>query len=412
MTVDSINSPEMQLLLQCARTRTELTVAERIESLVQGRIDWPRICHLAARHGIQPLFCRNLAAICPDAVPHAVADRLRAASRLNVARSLYQAAELHRVFSIFGQGDLRAIAFKGPTLGHWAYGDPGLRESGDLDIVIHEQDMLTARELLRAHNYQERSEPLGEETHDTCSQRAPRYNVFVHKESRIIIDLQHSLEGPHFSFPLNDRELWARAGPREFFGRIITSFCRDDLLILLSVHGTKDVWHQLKWVCDLAELMQADGAVDWKSVLGRASRLHARRMLLLGTFLAHQLLGANLPAGMLREVRKSRSLVASAEAIMSSFFVAERNITTTERVMLYVRTDDGAWARAGRLTRCLGRYLRVIFVPSESDRQSVQLPDWLSFGYYVFRPIRLLLKYAVRPRLLFRTLRDWSRSFR
>ena len=400
--INSLGDPEVQLLLQCARTHVSPEAAEKIRGLAGETIDWTRVYQLAGQHGIRPLIYRNFQTICPDAIPDAVAKQLRASSRLNALRNLILIAELHRVLNMFRQREIPAIAFKGPALGNWIYGDPALREFGDLDIVVHEQHLWVARDLLTAHEYV------------ATQQCNPRYIKFVHSRSWVTIDLQASLESQHFSFPLDDRELWARAVPHQLAGQTVLSFCREDLLILLSVHGTKDVWSQLKWVCDLMELMHVDGDIDWTHVLDRATQLRAKRRLLLGAFLAHNLLTAHLPENVLHEVAKERSLVASAEAIMKSLFASNRRFTDFERVILYFRTDDTARERVGRFLRYLYlrylyRYLRKMVIPSESDRLFLHLPNWLSFAYYLIRPTRLFLKYGMRP--IMKVLRKWFESF-
>ncbi len=328
--INSLCDPEVQLLLQCARTHISPEAAKKIRDLAGETIDWTRVYQLAGQHGIRPLVYRSFQTICPDAIPDAVAKQLRAASQLNAARNLILIAELHRILKIFRQREVPAIAFKGPTLGSWTYGDSALRESGDLDIVVHEQHLSVARDLLTAHEY------------DAAQQDNPRYIKFIHSRSWVTIDLQASLESHPFSFPLDDHELWARAVPHQLAGQTVLSFCREDLLILLSIHGTKDVWSQLKWVCDLMELMHVDGDIDWTRVLGRATQLRAKRRLLLGVILAHRLLSAHLPETVLHEVAKERSVVGSAEAIMKSLFASNRRFTDYERVMLYARTDDTA----------------------------------------------------------------------
>ncbi len=49
-------------------------------------------------------------------------------------------AELKAVMGWLEAGDVPAIAYKGPTLAAWAYGDIALREFCDLDILVRPSD--------------------------------------------------------------------------------------------------------------------------------------------------------------------------------------------------------------------------------------------------------------------------------
>jgi hypothetical protein len=46
------------------------------------------------------------------------------------------------------------------------------------------------------------------------------------------------------------------------------------------VHGCAEFWHQLKLICDVAELIRVHKAMDWDELVRRASVVGSRRMLL------------------------------------------------------------------------------------------------------------------------------------
>lgn len=73
-------------------------------------------------------------------------------------------------------------------------------------------------------------------------------------------------------------------------------------MILLCVHGSKHAWEQLKWVCDVAELVRRRPTLDWSRVLFQAGEWGCRRMVLLGLAMAHSLFDTVLPSVVLREI--------------------------------------------------------------------------------------------------------------
>jgi hypothetical protein len=152
---------------------------------------------------------------------------------------------------------------------------------------------------------------------------------------------------------LDRDELWNHAETKSFAGRTILSFSAEDYLILLCVHGVKDLWVQLKWVCDIAALIDFGPEIDWELALDRAGRLGSRRMFLLGSLLAHRLFGVRLPGEVLRLMRK-RAVFASAETVISRILSGNQTTTDSYRISLYFKMDD---TLLDKVRRCR-RYIR------------------------------------------------------
>ena len=68
------------------------------------------------------------------------------------------------------------------------------------------------------------------------------------------------------------------------------------MLVVLTIQLRKDAWHsdnlRLSKICDIAELLRSQPAMDWIAVDRAAERLGCQRALSLGLRVAHELLGA------------------------------------------------------------------------------------------------------------------------
>ena len=144
----SRNRPEIDLLLNCARTRPDSETDERILGLVQNGVDWTFLFYSAFRHGVLPLLHQTLNKVCPRAVPDGTKEQLRKFSLENGRRNLYLAAELLKVLDILEGHGIFAVPFKGPVLAESVYGDLSLRGFVDLDILVHKRDAINARNCL------------------------------------------------------------------------------------------------------------------------------------------------------------------------------------------------------------------------------------------------------------------------
>src|SRR5690349_21560419 len=135
-------TPAARLLVACAAGRNAPT---------EG-VDWSEFLELAARHGLRALAHRAL-------------DGPRTPVPAQAARSLWMASverqrcnailsrELARVASALDDRGIACIPFKGPTLSLAAYGDAGVREFGDLDVLVRSRDVEAALRALEALGY-------------------------------------------------------------------------------------------------------------------------------------------------------------------------------------------------------------------------------------------------------------------
>jgi hypothetical protein len=389
--------PEFRLLLACCRRVFDAEASERIRKLADGEVDWACVVDAASEHGIRPLLYRNLSTVRADIVPPAILQALRVFSLENAGRNLVLAAEVLRLAAGLKDRRIDAVQFKGPVLGDWAFGDVGLRESSDLDLIVRKKHLQEAASFLCGEGYRRRSGEL---------QGSFKYNIFKNTDAGITVDLQASLEAPHFSFDLGTADIWNRVTSRRFMGQVVSTFSPEDFLILLCVHGVKDVWFQLKWLCDVAEIINNETTIDWNRLTGYAVRLRARRKFLVGALLAKRLLDSRVPEEIANDALRDPKVVGCADRIAGRLFGADRSFRNSERAALYFQTDDTVWEQ---LKRCLPYGvlgLRIVFVPTQNDRAFRRLPG-LSIAAFLVRPVRLLLNYGLHPRLALRELRKW-----
>lgn len=381
----SERSLETELLLACARARAAPAV---IRELASSRIDWPRLLGLAQHHALAPLVSWRLREACAEAVPGETLDALNECFRRNVARSLFLTGELLEILGVLRAAGVSAIPFKGPVLAWWLYGHPGLREFTDLDLLVRRKDVSRVRELLGARGYRSKAALDGrlERTFLRWSCQWP----LVRQDERAAVDLHWGIVPGYFSLRLEAEPLATVA----VAGREIPTFGPEDTLLILVIHGTKHCWMPLGLLCDLAMLIETAG-IDWERVLARAGALGLRRRLLVGLWLARELLGAALPERVLgRLAAEARALKLASE--IRERFLTDRPASGESR--FHLRSMDRMRDRVRFL-------LGTIFEPTEADWDSLRIPPSLFPLYYLARPLRLLAKHGsrqarrLRPRL-------------
>src|SRR5712692_6247020 len=143
----------LALLAACARRQFTDQGEDTIAALLRSGIDWESFLRASRRHGMMPLLYWHFQS-CADSVPPAVLTELSNYFRINSERNLLLTQEMIRLLGLFEAHGIPVIVFKGPPLATMAYGNPSLRRSADLDILVHKQDVPRLRVLLHAEGYQ------------------------------------------------------------------------------------------------------------------------------------------------------------------------------------------------------------------------------------------------------------------
>src|SRR5262245_55680778 len=141
------------LLLCCARTNADDRVVARLRELAAAEVDWEYLFQLARRHSIIPLLYVQLEQHASDLVRPPVLTKLKKHYLENSARNALLTGELCRLINLFRDEGIDAIAYKGPVLAQFAYGNLALRRFVDLDVIVRKSDVLQAREILLNEGY-------------------------------------------------------------------------------------------------------------------------------------------------------------------------------------------------------------------------------------------------------------------
>jgi hypothetical protein len=376
---------EMRLLLCCARTRTNPEMSQRIREAARKEIDWFQFIRLAVRHDTLSLIYSNLHRICPDIVPGGVLEPLRARHEAEALDGRLLAKELVDILGFLDSHGIQAVPFKGPALAVRLYGDLSLRGFGDLDIMVCERDVVRARRLLIDRGYAPASVDTGElqqllhERHELLLYRA---------DGKVRLDL-------HWRF--TNRAACLAGDPERFLknfetisvvGKEVRSLRLETYLLILSMHAAKHRWVQLKFICDIAEILAVPD-LDWRCVLEEADDLGLKRALGTGLLLAQGLLGTPLPPKLAQNLKFDRTVKAlTAQACTHLFAEPGERWGLQGGITCQLEIRERLQDR----TKIFLRYFLHKLKPSEPDRWFLPMPRYLSLAYYVVRPVRLALE--------------------
>ncbi|HXG19024.1 MAG TPA: nucleotidyltransferase family protein [Methylomirabilota bacterium] len=386
-------------------------MAQRIRQLVQERVDWNYLIQMAFYHGMTPLLFWNLSQFCPDNIPQPILSQLKASSNAVARWNLSLTRELLKLLNLFRDLGLRAIPFKGPVLTAAAYGNLALRYFDDLDILLPREDILEAKKALLLQGYRPKLQlTAGQET---VYLRSHHDYKFIRANDGCTVELQWGVTQWAFAFPFDFDDMWERREIVSLAGVAVPNLPLEDLLLILCVHGAKHRWEQLKWICDIAELIAAYGQrIDWGRLTGQARALGGERMLLLGLFLAHDLLSAVLPEEVLKKIHNDPQVKLLAGQVGERLFceASPPARLCDEPPFFYWKVREHWRDKLALWWRYFPEYFFRMIVPNERDREFWLLPSLPPGGYYLIRPVRLIGEYL--PDFLRRplTLRKGDRT--
>jgi hypothetical protein len=141
----------------------------------------------------------------------------------------------------------------------------------------------------------------------------------------------------------------------------------------------------LKWICDVAELIRVH-PLDWGLVLRRARQLGCERILLLGLFLARQVLGTTLPLEILSRMSDQPVVGELASLVLSQLFAEPpAPVAIWKYCLLYLRAHE-------RLRDRIRYGLALLLNLGEEDWKS--FPGVPPVLHHFLRPFRLAEKYG------------------
>jgi hypothetical protein len=371
-------SKEWVALLECASGNAD---SSRLRELLRNA-PWPALFTLAEEHGVIALLAASLHRFEENIVPSEIAQKMRECHRTQVLSTLKMTAELFRLMELFRAAALDTMLVKGPTLAVRAYGEPGSRHYGDLDLLVSHRDIRRATELMIAAGY--KSDISLDAIH---AEKIPGQYLFVRTTAPLLVELHTERTMRYFPRPLPLETLFARREYVLIDGHEIPALSIEDELVLICIHGAKHLWERLALIADVAAFVTRQIDLNWEHSFKTARDLGADRMLHTGLLLARNLLHAPLPQDIQTRIHADASASRLAVQIVSWLpFAGHAPPGLLSRILFRMRMRGSAVAGFGYL-------LRLTFSPTQEDWSAV---DGEKPGGYLAplrRPFRLANKY-------------------
>ena len=373
--------PAGRAILAGAHSRADAIDHEVLATALGEVTDWDFLLRAASWHHVAGLLHH---AFQPHtaALPAHVQDDLHRMHGTISRHNLLLTGEVLRLLQAFEDADVPAVPLKGPALAALCYYRFSLRPAGDIDFLVPRPQFAAADAVLRAAGYRVAS--CAASTDEAMDAQIGR--EYVHPERKAVAELHGYFLHAMHQFDLTPEAVWERLATTTLDGRTIPCLSPEDTLLYLCAHGAKHHYERLKWVCDIAELLRSDAALDWSVLWSRAHALRSRRLLLLGLHLADRLLGAPVPQSIARQAATNAAVQRMAQQVVRWLFTEPFHRPESLAAYRFHLQMRERW----RDRRAYLAHLATLAVqPTAKDRAFVPLPRALDPLYYAVRPLRL-----------------------
>jgi hypothetical protein len=166
------------------------------------RIDLPTTLSLTIAHSIVPIVYRVMKELGDPS-----AEVFRSTFDDDARFSLALAAELCAIAEQLQDRGIPFLPLKGPMLSQRLHGDPAIRASGDLDILIQPGDVLAVRDLLIGTGYRVAS-PTHWPGDSACLKSRECELLMAHREHQLTVDLHWRILPWYFASGFDESSVW------------------------------------------------------------------------------------------------------------------------------------------------------------------------------------------------------------
>jgi Uncharacterised nucleotidyltransferase len=313
-------SPEFRLAAGCAMWPPTDRRTQAIRTAAAAPIDWARLLRVARRHQVIGLVHEGLAQVQPD-VPSEIAGEIGAQSAMLVRENLEMARESLRLQRLFEGADLPVLFVKGAALAVLAFGNLGLRNGQDIDLLVAYEKLPAATELMLRAGYRRFDPP------PNISDAQLRLVMPLRKDLGFVHDATGLRAELHWRLFLNpyamaEASIMAASRLVPVAGAAgLRTLGAEDLFAYLCMHGALHWWNRLKWLADVNALIGSMPEDGLERLVRAAEARGAGRAAAHALLLCRKLFQTPLPTSLTATLDKSvtmRWLEATAVSAMTT----------------------------------------------------------------------------------------------
>jgi len=326
-------TPKLLLLAACASRRQAGALAGPIREAAGNISAWQEVVAAVHRHRMAAIVWKGLN-IAGCSLPADVEVALRNAATRDIRQIVRLVAEAATIQALLAASGLKVMMAKGPALSLQAFGDMTLRQCRDLDLLVKPDDILQARRILIDAGFNQNFPKGMDDESELKLWLWMKKDLAFDGPSGATIELHSRLQrNPHIFNEATLQHESVRLAPNV----TVEALSGDDLFIYLCLHGSGHLWERMKWLADVAALIDRDPSrlpLLWKRARAEGSAVAVG----LALRLCNRIFGTEIPPQIRRDldrIWRLRFLEANSFAAMTDKETGpERKFGSTKMILL------------------------------------------------------------------------------
>lgn len=367
-------NPEIVLLLLCCRVFLKTAWEDVLRIFIQqNEIEWKKVYQLSRVHRIRPVVFSVLNTV-KEVVDKDVLEQFYHFCRRLTSLSFNRKLEADRILNILHEKAIRAKLYKGVDFAILAYGDIGMREFTDNDVIIEKKDLPAIINVMDGEGYEMKE---GE-----FYNRFPKKFLRIHKD---IVFYKKMINGKTIAFEFH-------FGPIQYFSLCQESFAEligEDYLSSERVYDNKDYFKLMlinngaaDYFPDLRSLLDLTIIYKNASAILPVNKNEPDRFILLWHSLSSRFF--NLPIEFGYTLDKPQCYIRDYLFNKILKRPGRKRIIYLRYCYFNILFSDGLKAKWHQLLRSV----HFLISPNGNDIGALKLPYY--FLYYFIKPFRLL----------------------
>lgn len=365
--------------------------------------DWDALRTFTVRNNLAMLVHQGAQHLPTEYRQHPKMIEIRLMAKMNRLQSQRRVQALQEIAQAFHQADVPMLSFKGPVLSAELYGDPALRNSCDLDILVAEETLPLACRCLQALGYEEKPS-LWDKTPKRRAMRQQRDQQMhrVFRKDGVMVELHWRI---CYRFQVPFATLWDERRSVSLMDQPIDTLNEGENLCYLITHGAGHGFRQLRWLLEIYTLLQREQF----QVSDLYAQMHDRGvgMLLIETLLLfYRLPVFDMPEALeiqangetLLHFQKNgtQTVVSWQRDAAQNLHRALHLVRAVHPMLKRNNPEEGLDGKLyQRLLPTLGKrlpFLVSLLEPRTAELAWIDLPDRWFFLYYLLRPVHFLVR--------------------
>lgn len=360
--------------------------------------DAQRLLVLAHAHRVEALVGRGLAQAGVE-LPEAAADLLAGRARVARLQMLRNAGEEVRLSGLLRDAGIDGVFVKGATLAMLAHGSLAHKTSWDIDLLVDRKSINQAINLLRDAGYEFDHPAIAKAGLAARFASSYRESSWTNAERGTTVELHWALA--HNPLLLkNVGMLSARQNVPVAGHRTVPTLTTPDLFSFLAVHGTAHGWSRLKWLADIASLVEnePDALTD---LYHHAHRANSGRCAAVALSLMRDLMGVAIPDHLNTKIASDRQVTRLADISLHEMLaLAARDGRPDHGLLHWWTLHTSHMAMAPGLRYRFADIWAKLNQPLGPRR--LRLPRWLLVpdALFIWIPLGFIRRVAMKLQLL------------